>query len=190
MKIRSAVPENGCLIVLLDGKKTKKNKKNNCKTYTHPPPTGRRLRKLKVELSTIAAEQWTAQSRYEWPQYCTVGDRSVHVNYSSSNSTVLHQTNERRLLRWRKPYGTPRRTACARCLPDKTTQQTWASTAAAITGPTCSCVRTTNDFTHTTAHSTYNPELKHATDSRTDKTQLKARHRNCLLYTRQSTAAD
>jgi len=44
MKIRSAVPENGCLIVLVDGKKQKKNKKN-CKTYTHRPPTGRRLRK-------------------------------------------------------------------------------------------------------------------------------------------------
>ena len=52
MKILSAVPENGCLIVLVDGKKQKKNKKktkkqqkNNCKTYTHLPPTGRRLRK-------------------------------------------------------------------------------------------------------------------------------------------------
>jgi len=45
MKIRSAVPENGCLIVLVDGKNKKKTK-NNCKTYTHPPPTGRRLRKL------------------------------------------------------------------------------------------------------------------------------------------------
>jgi len=46
MKIRSAVPENGCLIFLTDGKsrkKTKKNKKNICKTYTHPPH--RRLRK-------------------------------------------------------------------------------------------------------------------------------------------------
>jgi len=46
MKIRSAVPENDCLIVLVDGKKTKNRKKNNCKTYIHPPPTGRRLRKL------------------------------------------------------------------------------------------------------------------------------------------------
>jgi len=27
-------------------KKQKKTKKNICKTYTHPPPTGRRLRKL------------------------------------------------------------------------------------------------------------------------------------------------
>jgi len=51
MKIRSAVPENGCLIFLTDEKrtKTKKNKKktkiNICKTYTHPPPTGRRLLK-------------------------------------------------------------------------------------------------------------------------------------------------
>ena len=44
MKICSAVPENGCLIFLTDGKKTK-NKKNICKTYTHPPPTGRQLRK-------------------------------------------------------------------------------------------------------------------------------------------------
>ena len=40
MKIRSAVAENGCLIVLVNGKKTKNNKKNICKTYTHPPPTG------------------------------------------------------------------------------------------------------------------------------------------------------
>ena len=31
MKIRSAVPENGCLIVLVDEKKTKKNEKNNKK---------------------------------------------------------------------------------------------------------------------------------------------------------------
>jgi len=27
MKIRSAVPENGCLVVLVDGKKTKKKQK-------------------------------------------------------------------------------------------------------------------------------------------------------------------
>ena len=46
MKIRSAVPENGCLIVLVDGKNKKQKTKNNCKTYTHPPPTGRWLRKL------------------------------------------------------------------------------------------------------------------------------------------------
>ena len=31
MKIRSAVPENGCLIVLVDGKKNKKNKKTTAK---------------------------------------------------------------------------------------------------------------------------------------------------------------
>jgi len=31
MKIRSAVPENGCLIVLTDGKKTKKNGKTTAK---------------------------------------------------------------------------------------------------------------------------------------------------------------
>ena len=30
MKIRSAVPENGCLIFLVDGKKQKKTKKNIC----------------------------------------------------------------------------------------------------------------------------------------------------------------
>jgi len=49
MKIRSAVPENGCLVFLWrtgkkqKTKKTKKTKKNICKTYTHPPH--RRLRK-------------------------------------------------------------------------------------------------------------------------------------------------
>ena len=32
MKIRSAVPENGCLIVLVDGKKTKKKQKKTKKT--------------------------------------------------------------------------------------------------------------------------------------------------------------
>jgi len=49
MKIRSAVPENGCL-VFFDGRKknkkqkeTEKTEKNICKTYTHPPH--RRLRK-------------------------------------------------------------------------------------------------------------------------------------------------
>jgi len=31
MKIRSAVPENGCLIVLVDGKKPKKNQKQKQK---------------------------------------------------------------------------------------------------------------------------------------------------------------
>jgi len=40
----SAVPENGCLIFLVDEKKTKKNIKNICKTYTLLPH--RRLRKL------------------------------------------------------------------------------------------------------------------------------------------------
>jgi len=48
MKIRSAVPENGCLVFLTDEKKQKKTEKkqekNICKTYTHPPH--RRLRKL------------------------------------------------------------------------------------------------------------------------------------------------
>jgi len=43
MKIRSAVPENGCLIFFVDGKKQKKTEKNICETYTLPPH--RRLRK-------------------------------------------------------------------------------------------------------------------------------------------------
>jgi len=49
MKIRSAVPENGCLIFLTDGKKqkTKKCKKTSAKhiRIRHPPPTGKWLRK-------------------------------------------------------------------------------------------------------------------------------------------------
>jgi len=48
MKIRSAVPENGCLVFLWRMEKTKKNKRNICKTYTHPPH--RRLRKLYRQL--------------------------------------------------------------------------------------------------------------------------------------------
>jgi len=47
MKIRSAFPENGCLVFLWRTEKAKnkkqKTKKNICKTYTHPPH--RRLRK-------------------------------------------------------------------------------------------------------------------------------------------------
>jgi len=51
MKIRSAVPENGCLVFFDGRKKTKKKQKkrqkktekNICKTFTHPPH--RRLRK-------------------------------------------------------------------------------------------------------------------------------------------------
>jgi len=34
MKIRSAIPENGCLMVLVDGKKTKKNQKMQKKQFT------------------------------------------------------------------------------------------------------------------------------------------------------------
>jgi len=39
MKIRSAVPENGCLVFFAGRKKNKKKQKtekNICKTYTHP----------------------------------------------------------------------------------------------------------------------------------------------------------
>jgi len=50
MKIRSAVPENSCLVFFCGGQKKKqkieKNSKNVCKTYTHPPH--RRLRKKDV----------------------------------------------------------------------------------------------------------------------------------------------
>jgi len=70
IKIRSAVPENGCLIFLTDGKKNKKNKKI-CKTYTHPPPTGRQLRKLPSF-------------------YCECHDREKHIN---SSRCILQCTN-------------------------------------------------------------------------------------------------
>ena len=43
MKIRSAVPENGCLVFFGERKKTEKN---ICKTYTHPPHP--RLRKQRL----------------------------------------------------------------------------------------------------------------------------------------------
>jgi len=50
MKIRSAVPENGCLIFCGERKKNrKKNRKNICKTYTLPPH--RRLRKNGLNIS-------------------------------------------------------------------------------------------------------------------------------------------
>jgi len=47
MKIRLAVPENGCLIFFDGRKKTKKKqKKNICKTYTHSRHLAARMRKL------------------------------------------------------------------------------------------------------------------------------------------------
>jgi len=50
MKICLAVPENGCLIFLVDGKKTK-NKKSICKTYTLLPH--RRLRKMMTMMGLL-----------------------------------------------------------------------------------------------------------------------------------------
>jgi len=53
MKIRSAVPENGCLVFLWRTEKAK-NKKNICKTYTHLP--NRWLRKI----ATLARKEHAA----------------------------------------------------------------------------------------------------------------------------------
>jgi len=49
----------------VDGKKTKKQKtnKNICKTYTHPPPTGRRLRKYQAQLTPQLARDTAATWR-------------------------------------------------------------------------------------------------------------------------------
>jgi len=59
MKIRSAIPENGTVvsylwtIVVADGKKAKKNrkqKKTDCKTYTHSRHLAAWMRKLTVQI--------------------------------------------------------------------------------------------------------------------------------------------
>jgi len=47
MKIRSAVPQNGCLVFLWRTEKNRKKTNNICKTYTHPPH--RQLRKKAVK---------------------------------------------------------------------------------------------------------------------------------------------
>jgi len=64
MKIRSAVPENGCLIFFGGQKKNKKKQnktKNICKTYTLPPH--RRLRKLpSLGGSVITRVCWLVRS--------------------------------------------------------------------------------------------------------------------------------
>jgi len=44
MKIRSAVPENDCLIVLVDGKKQKKTKKTKTKTKKNKETTAKHIR--------------------------------------------------------------------------------------------------------------------------------------------------
>jgi len=80
MKIRSAVPENGCLS--FGGRK--RNKKNICKTYTHPPPTGRRLRKKVIIVGLISA-----RVRPERPASCIRGSQcwySTTITYTVSRS--------------------------------------------------------------------------------------------------------
>ena len=56
MKIRSAVPENGCFIFMhyrvADGN-SKKTRKNICKTYTHLRPLATRMRKLVCHNGTV-----------------------------------------------------------------------------------------------------------------------------------------
>ena len=83
MKIRSAVPEHGCLIVLADGKK----QKNNCKTYTHPPPTGRRLRKL----DGVATLKALPLKSPQWGFICSPNGTTVHrmntMRYSDPNES-------------------------------------------------------------------------------------------------------
>ena len=54
MKIRSAVPENGCLVFLWRTEKAKKQKKNICNTYTHPPH--RRLSKKNKLVEALVRE--------------------------------------------------------------------------------------------------------------------------------------
>jgi len=70
MKIRSAVPKNGCLIFFAEQKKTKKTKKNICKTYTLPPH--QRLRK-------------TARNLY-WSYHV---DREIDKNKQTHKRTLL-----------------------------------------------------------------------------------------------------
>jgi len=63
MKIRSAVPENGCLVFLWRTEKNKKKQKktkNICKTYTLPPR--RRLRKTTVK-HVQTKKQYTVHSQ-------------------------------------------------------------------------------------------------------------------------------
>jgi len=62
MKIRSAVPENGCLIFYDGRKKQKKTKTNICKTYTHPPH--RRLRKQEPQQQEQEQEKLNVRSQW------------------------------------------------------------------------------------------------------------------------------
>jgi len=78
MKIRSAVPENDCLIFLVDGKK-QKNGKNICKTYTHPPPTGRRLRQKATNLTTVAYILQVKWTQWIWWTQEHIICASVHI---------------------------------------------------------------------------------------------------------------
>ena len=66
MQIRSAVPENGCLIFWRTEKKEKQKKqKNICKTYTHSR-FGARMRKWRFRGKSPAAVDAYCLSRPAW----------------------------------------------------------------------------------------------------------------------------
>jgi len=68
MKIRSAVPENGCLI-FCGGRKMQK--KNICKTYTHSRPLAARMRKQVARWSTRMV-QLPATAAIEYVATCYI----------------------------------------------------------------------------------------------------------------------
>jgi len=73
MKIRSAVPENGCLIIFMhfvvaDGKR-RRQKKTDCKTYTHLRHLAAQMRKLVfISLMLSVVSVHVAQTQ------CTLAD--------------------------------------------------------------------------------------------------------------------
>jgi len=89
MKIRSVVPENGCLIFFGGRKKTKKN---ICKTYTLPPH--RRLRKKLNRCTAVifsCSDNWRIDMQCAFP-----GATATHC--CSCFTCILHRLYERTVV--------------------------------------------------------------------------------------------
>jgi len=70
------------------GQKQKKTK-NNCKTYTHPPPTGRRLRKIALYKSHYYYYYYYKQLTMTYSTTTTAKQRRNQGESGESRSLVI-----------------------------------------------------------------------------------------------------
>ena len=112
MKIRSAVPENGCLIFMhYRCGRRKKQKKTDCTTYTHSRHLAARMRKLHYNTSTDNNGQLSWALANQFTEVFTVRQQTMllispkckdllcaHTNSYSEINVVREKTNYAKLI--------------------------------------------------------------------------------------------